>query len=207
MTLKSPQAWKPLLLLFILFTLQQFTGGYIIIFYAIQIFQKSESVGMDEFTSVVIMGVVRFKMAIITLYLAKRFGRRPLLMSSGVGMAVVIAAASGWMHFVGEGVFTVVCLLLFVLFASYGVTVIPWTLLGELLPLSIRGKGSGFMVALAYIHMFVTVKLFIFVLDLVGIEFIFLTFSIFSICLVIFVYFKLPETLGKSFQEIESCFK
>ncbi|KAK6619692.1 hypothetical protein RUM43_012449 [Polyplax serrata] len=206
-TLSSPEAWKPILILFVLFTLQQFSGAYVVIFYAIQIFEKTGSVEYDKTTSLVILGFVRFVMAIISMFLSRKVGRIPLLTTSGLGMAVVILVAAGYIHFVGQGMIPVACLLLFVLFASYGLTVIPWTLIGELLPLSIRGKGSGILVAVAYLYMFLTVKLFIMILDDIGIAGVFIGFSVFSVVFVIFVYFAVPETLGRTFEEIESHFK
>lgn len=206
-TWRSPQAWKPIIILFILFTLQQFSGVYIVVFYTIQILENAFSVEIDPFMNLVLIGLIRFLMALLSVFLSKRFGRKPLLATSGLGMALVILVAAGHIHFAGQGMIPGICILLYVFFGSFGVSVIPWTLIGELLPLSVRGKGSGFLIAIAYIHMFVTVKLFIVVLDNIGIVSVFLIFSVCSFLLVIFVYFKIPETLGKTLQEIENYFK
>jgi hypothetical protein len=85
--------------------------------------------------------------------------------------------------------------------------VIPWTLIGELLPIKVRGIGSGFMVGVAYLLMFGVVKSFPFALNLTGTEEIFFFFSFMSLAGVVFVYKFLPETLGKPLQEIEDYFK
>lgn len=200
---RKPKIWKPLFILFFLFFLQQFSGGYIIIFYAVQIFEKVASVGIDKFTSFVILGVIRFLMAVISVYLSKNIGRRPLLISSGIGMTVSILSSALYLYFYETGIPAVVCILFFVFFSSYGVLVIPWSLIGEILPLHIRGKGSGLMIAFAYVLMFVTIKSFMFVLDEIGIVSVFVGFAIFSLLSVIYVYFTVPETLGKTFEEIE----
>lgn len=200
---RKPKIWKPLLILFFLFFFQQLSGGYIIIFYAVQIFEKVASVDLDKFTSFVILGVIRFLMAVISVYLSRNIGRRPLLISSGIGMTVSILSSALYLYFFETGITAVVCVLLFVFFSSYGVLVIPWSLIGELLPLHARGKGSGLMIALAYVLMFVTVKIFMLVLDEIGIVSIFVVFGIVSFLTVIYVYFAVPETLGKTFEEIE----
>jgi hypothetical protein len=85
--------------------------------------------------------------------------------------------------------------------------VIPWTLIGELLPIRVRGVGSGIMVGVAYILMFGVVKSFPFALSVTGTEGIFFFFSFMSLAGVVFVYMFLPETLGKPLQEIEDYFK
>ena len=200
---RKPKIWKPLLILFFLFFLQQFSGGYIIIFYAVQIFEKIAFVGIDKFTSFVILGIIRFIMAVISVYLSRNIGRRPLLISSGIGMTVSILSSALYIYFFETGITAVVCVLFFVFFSSYGVLVIPWSLIGEILPLHIRGKGSGLMIAFAYVLMFVTIKSFMYVLDEIGIVYVFVIFAIFSLLTVIYVYFSVPETLGKTFEEIE----
>lgn len=164
------------------------------------------SVDLDKFTSLVILGFIRFIMAVFSVFLSRSIGRRALLISSGIGMSVSIFFAAFYVYTFESGIPAIVCVLLFVLFSSYGVMVIPWSLIGELLPLHIRGKGSGLMIAVAYVLMFVTIKLFFLVLDVIGIFYIFVIFGVFSFLAVIFVYFIVPETLGKTFEEIENSF-
>lgn len=61
------------------------------------------------------------------------------------------------------------------------------------------------MISFAYLLMFATVKMFIYVLDAIGMSYILLFLSITSMVSVIYVYFFIPETLGKTFEEIEQC--
>jgi SP family facilitated glucose transporter-like MFS transporter 8 len=168
-------------------------------------------------------------MSIIAAVASRRFGRRPLSMLSGLGMFITTLIVGIYLHidpveYAGgfmnsenrtEIVATteqehwtcVACVLLYVCFSSLGVLVIPWTLIGELLPIQIRGIGGGFMVGIAYVLMFGVVKSFPFVLDVTGAEGIFIFFSCMSLAGVAFVYIFLPETLGKTLQEIEAYFK
>lgn len=168
-------------------------------------------------------------MSIIAAVASHRFGRRPLSMLSGLGMCITTLIVGIYLHIEpveytggflnsenrtetvvtteGEHWTCVVCVLLYVCFCSLGVLVIPWTLIGELLPIKIRGIGGGFMVGIAYILMFGVVKSFPFVLDVTGAGGIFFFFSVMSLAGVAFVYIFLPETLGKTLQEIESYFK
>lgn len=69
-----------------------------------------------------------------------------------------------------------------------------------------KGKLGGLIVSIAYLLMFGVVKVFPFILDAIGTQCTFLLFAVNSLIGVIFTYFYLPETLGKSFKEIEMSF-
>lgn len=168
-------------------------------------------------------------MSIVTAVASRRFGRRSLNILSGLGMCITTLIVGIYLRvdpveytgaFINSENFTgavtntgtehwicVVSVLLYVCFCSVGVLVIPWTLIGELLPIQIRGVGGGFMVGIAYILMFGVVKSFPFALDVTGAEGMFFFFSVMSLAGVAFVYVFLPETLGKTLQEIEDYFK
>lgn len=227
-----PSTLKPVTILFFIFLFQQLSGGYVVIFYAIQIFQivgGNFEEDFDEYDTLVFMGLIRFAMSIIAVIASRRVGRRPLSILSGLGMCITTLFVATYLHidpveYTGgfrnaenstdtvtstesEHWTCVVCILLYVCFSSLGVLVIPWTLIGELLPIKVRGVGSGFMVGMAYMLMFGVVKSFPFALDLIGTEGIFFFFSFMSLAGVAFVYKFLPETLGKPLQEIEDYFK
>ncbi|KAI5711965.1 hypothetical protein M8J75_004643 [Diaphorina citri] len=85
--LTTRECYKPLILLVILFTLQQFTGVYPVIFYAMQLF-KEVGTEIDESHALVFLGIIRFGMSVVTTVLARGFGRKQLLIVSAAGLGV-----------------------------------------------------------------------------------------------------------------------
>lgn len=100
-----------------------------------------------------------------------------------------------------------VCILLYVCFSALGVLMIPWTLIGELLPIRVRAKLGGVIVAFAYVLMFITVKTFPVIIQSIGARGVFYLFSATCFVGAVFVFAALPETLGKRFEEIEKSFR
>lgn len=204
--------YKPVVILLFLFVLQQFSGAYAIIFYAVDLFQKVGGrlkSGANEYAALVVLGTIRFVMSVISAVISKKIGRRTLLMSSGAGMVFSSLTAGTYMSITGvsgDDNVPLVCLLSYVCFSSLGYLVIPWTLIGELLPVKIRGKLGGTLISLAYVLMFVVVKLFPYLLDLATIQNIFFVISVINFIGILYVYFFLPETLGKTFLQIENYF-
>lgn len=103
--------------------------------------------------------------------------------------------------------FILVCILGYVCFSALGVLMIPWTLIGELLPIRVRAKLGGVIVAFAYVLMFITVKTFPMIIEIIEARGIFYLFSGTSFIGAVFVFIVLPETLGKRFEEIEKSFR
>lgn len=102
---------------------------------------------------------------------------------------------------------TVGLILIFMCFGAIGHLVIPWTLISELLPNKARAIGSGFLICFAYILMFLTVQTFLPLLDSLGVANILYFYALISFLTAPFTYFCIPETLGKTFQEISKSFK
>lgn len=203
-TCLKPIVYKPVLLLVCIFLFQQLSGAYAVIFYAIDIFRELK-VQYEEFI-LIMFGAIRFIMAFVSLLLSRVFGRRPLLFLSGIGMSLSCLTTSLLLVFNGNSILTSIFVLSYVCFGALGVLGIPWTLIGELIPVKVKGLISGFMITTAYIFMFFIVKVFPILMSQIDIQYIFVIFSINSFIVVLIIYFWLPETLGVKFSDIESYF-
>lgn len=230
--LKLPQVFKPLTILFFLFLLQQFSGGYVLIFYTLNIFRNLgaeflESV--DERLALVLVGLIRLVMAIIAAGIAQKCNRKVLLYISTIGMGIFALIAATQMNHIDDSAslflrrdttstaapvessatsnyLLLSCILGYMLFASLGILIIPWTLISELYSIKYKATFGGTSIAIAYVLMSIVLKIFPYALETFSISVIFGIFGIISFLCAVFVYLYLPETHQKTFAEIEQFF-
>lgn len=99
------------------------------------------------------------------------------------------------------------CLLAYIVTSTFGFLTIPFTMLPELFPQRVRGLTAGLTVCFAYFMSFIAIKSYPSMLLYMGNDIIFLLYGTVSLLGTLFVYFLLPETKGKTLQEIENLFK
>lgn len=197
--------YKPVLLLTSIFLFQQLSGAYVVIFYAINIFREIK-VQYEDFI-LILFGAIRFFMAIISLLLSRILGRRPLLFISSLGMCLSCLTTCILLNSNENSILTSAFVLIYVCFGALGVLGIPWTLIGEIFPVKVKGIISGLMITIAYVFMFFIVKIFPILMSEIDIKYMFVIFSVNSFIVLLIIYFWLPETLGVTFSEIEAHFQ
>lgn len=216
----SPAAYKPMAILVFLLLLQQMTGAYPTISYALPILKSIVYEGdfISETKSLMVLGAIRFAASLLTCLLSFYIGRKPLLMFSCVGMTLSSALVMFTFNPTSQPLLTnydtnlpriplsLFGVMLYVFTSSLGVLVFPWTLTCELLSTSVRAVGGSLLVSYSYLLMFVVLKAFPYVLAAFSLTSIFMIFGIISLLMATYVYLVVPETRGKSFQEIEDYF-
>src|ERR671916_862541 len=191
---------------------QQITGINTVIYYAPTILQN---VGFSEGGAIaataVGVGLVNVGFTILAVRIIDRAGRRPLLIVGLIGMTVSLALL-GVVFATGgaggaAGVLATVCLGLYI--ASFAISLGPvfWLMISEIYPLNIGGKamsvaslanwGSNWLVALSFPVLLATL----------GGAGSFWLFAALGIVAWFFVYFRVPETKGKTLEEIEADFR
>ncbi|KAE8750606.1 hypothetical protein FOCC_FOCC002586 [Frankliniella occidentalis] len=186
--LRTRSARRPLWLLCVLMLLQQFSGSYVLLFYAVTFFQDVQS-SVDDYTAAALVGLLRLVMAVVTLPLLSRFGRRQLLIWSaaimcasmltsgffsrrwpGAAAAAGSAAGGGGVddleglnledlgHIGGARWVPPLCVLVYVCSSCIGVLSVPWILAAELFPQEVRGTGQAVILSLAHVFMFAALQ-------------------------------------------------
>jgi len=98
-TLRMPNVWKPFLILLTFFTLQQLSGIYVILFYAVNVL-RDIGIDMNEYAASVGMAFIRLFASILGAGLANNLGRRVLAFVSGFGMAIAAMGIAFFFRFV-----------------------------------------------------------------------------------------------------------
>ena len=195
---------KQLLIGIMLVIFQQLSGAVTIYFYLTKILEKNDVANPDVYSTINMLVQIFF--TAVAVVLMDKLGRRPLLIFSFAGLMVAMAGFSSRFLFdvtgTGGAILSFGSAVVFTIALSLGVGPIPLMILPELFPTCVRGKASSIAVGIQWLMVFAITFSFDLLIDLVGEAATFGTYS--SCCLLglIFVWIFIPETKGKSLEEI-----
>jgi MFS transporter, SP family, xylose:H+ symportor len=187
---------------------QQFVGINVVLYYAPEIFRNMGSKTDVSLLQTIIVGVVNLSFTVVAIYSVDRFGRKPLQIIGGLGMAVSMFGL-GFSFFFGKiGIMALLFMLVYT--ASFAVSWGPvtWVLLSEIFPNKIRGAMS-IAVAAQWIANLVISWTFPIMNDstwLTGIfhhGFAYWLYGIMGILAALFVWKLVPETKGKTLEAMD----
>ncbi|KAL0829532.1 hypothetical protein ABMA28_003048 [Loxostege sticticalis] len=198
---KRRSVLKPFILLIVFFIFQEMSGIYVILYYAVDFF-KSVGTNVNEFTASIIVGGVRVFMGAVGACLINSFRRKTLAATSGLLLGVAMLGAAVCDSLDGPPLVKLACVLLHVSFSMVGFLQLPWIMSGELYPQEIRGVMSGATSCCAYVLIFFNIKTYPQMENLLTSNG---TLYLFGGCALLgaaYCYFFLPETKGKTLNEI-----
>ncbi|XP_052899373.1 facilitated trehalose transporter Tret1-like [Anopheles moucheti] len=208
--LKKPEVYKPLAIMCTFFFFQQFTGIFVIIVYAAS-FSIEAGVAIDPFLSAVFVGLTRVVTTLLMSFISDKFGRRPPALFSGFGMAsCMFGLAVCAIHPVkGTSLSWIptVLLVAFIFTATLGFLTLPFSMNAEVYPTKIRGFASGLTIFFGYTMSFIILKIYPSMVETIGNSNVFIFFGCLSMLGIVFVYFFLPETKGRTLEDIENHFR
>ena len=187
---------------------QQITGINTVIYYAPTLLQGAGLGNNAALLANVVNGAVNVGMTIVAIWLLDKVGRRPLLLSGTAGMAVgmVIVGCS----FIGgstlHGGLAIVAIAgLFIYTGSFAIGLGPvfWLLIAEIYPLRIRGAAMSVASMANWAANFVVTVSFLTLLSAISGVGVFFLFGFLTLVALAYFWRKVPETKGRSLQEIE----
>lgn len=189
---------------------QQFSGVNGVIFFAQKIF---EAAGVkNAVLCTVILGVVQTGATVASSLLVDKAGRKILLIISSIGMAVGLVALGYYFRLAdvtGADVRSIswlplVSLVGFIIVFSLGFGPLPWMMSGEILASEIKSVGSGCAVAVNWGCVSIVTFFFQWLCDSITRAYTFWMFAAICVVACVFVLVVVPETKGKSMQEIQN---
>ncbi|MFD4369509.1 sugar porter family MFS transporter [Rhodococcus sp. NPDC058521] len=184
--------------------LQQFVGINTVLYYAPTIMEDTGLSASNSIVYSVVIGVVNLGMTIVSLRLIDRIGRRPLLLTSLIGMGISVALL-GVSFIVDLGAVTLlVCMLVFVSSFAIGIGPVLWVILGEIFPPNAQAEGAGAGSAVSWLSNFVMSTAFLPLTGVIGSGAVFLIFALVCLLALAFVYRLVPETKDRDFDHIDA---
>ncbi|NQV34682.1 MAG: sugar porter family MFS transporter [Phycisphaeraceae bacterium] len=157
--------------------------------------------------AMVIVGVVNFMTTIIAVCVIDKVGRRVLMLTAplGMGLCMLMIAVGYGFQCVSPG-FILAAILLFVFFFALGVGPGAWLVTSEIYPTKVRGRAMSICTFSLWVSSFVANLIFPKLLESSQVT----TFGLFAgacFLMILFVYATVPETKGKTLEQIETLWK
>ncbi|MBA2715207.1 MAG: sugar porter family MFS transporter [Rubrobacteraceae bacterium] len=187
--------------------LQQFVGINTIIYYAPTIIKNTGLGDSASILATVGIGVVNVLFTLVAIWLIDKLGRKKLLLYglSGMtlgtivlGLGFVLPSLSGMVSWITLG-----GMLLYIASFAASFGPIVWVMLPEIFPLQVRGSGTGVSSLSNWVANFIVALLFPVLIAALGQTPVFWGLGVICVLSMAFVYIKVPETAGRSLEEIE----
>ena len=228
---RSSVILQPLLISIGLMVIQQFCGVNAVLFNAASIFSVAGF--KDAKLASISVGLIQFFGTALACLLMDRAGRRILLWTMALGMCITLAGlgfyfeiyippktdgttASDTVSLLGSihnsveaskiSWLSILCLVLFNLAFALAWGPIPWLVMSEIFPLKARGPASSLATLSNWLLAFVVTKTYSNLQSELTIQGTFWFYSGCSLLGFVFVFFVMPETKGKTLEEIEAMF-
>ncbi|KAM7270675.1 hypothetical protein ACFE04_029889 [Oxalis oulophora] len=191
---------------------QQITGIDATVYYSPTIFKEAGINGNSKLLAVTVsVGVTKTIFILVAIFLIDKVGRKPLLYISTIGMTICLFGLGLSLSLLGDSQITVALAILFVCgnvaFFSVGMGPVCWVVTSEIFPLRLRAQASALgAVGNRLCSGFVAMS-FLSVARAISVGRTFFIFTGFSLLSVLFVHKLVPETKGKSLEQIELLFK
>lgn len=205
----SNRAIRKLLVIGVLLSIiQQVTGINTIIYYSATIFEMAHAAS-DSYAilSSVYVGIVNVVFTVVSMLLIDHLGRRKLLLTSLVGMIVglILLAITFMLPELAHELGTLALVSVFIFIASFAIGLGPifWLLTAELYPLDVRGKCMSIVVFTNWFFNLIVGVSFLSIIQAISVAGCFWLFAGLSILSIIYIYKDVPETKGKTLEQIQ----
>jgi len=194
----------------VLAVLQQVTGINVFLYFGAEIFKKMGSGTNAALLKEVIVGAVNMTFTVIAIWTVDRLGRKPLMLIGSAGMGICLAAMgfAGYLQHT-TGMWLLIFILGYIACFALSVGPVTWVILSEIFPTRIRGRAMGVATVFLWLANYIVTQTFTvmdensWLIEKFHRGFPFWIYGVFCVCLLVFVWRCVPETKGKTLEEIE----
>lgn len=181
---------------------QQFVGINVALYYAPRIFESMGAAKDASMLQTVVMGLINVIFTVVAILTVDRWGRKPLLMVGSIGMAVGMFAIAALSYLQIIGISTLVFIMIYTASFMMSWGPICWVLISEIFPNKIRGSAVAVAVAAQWAANYFISSTYPFMMEYSG-AVTYGFYGIMSILSFVFVWKMVPETKGKTLEEME----
>ncbi|MGE0019110.1 MAG: D-xylose transporter XylE [Draconibacterium sp.] len=181
---------------------QQFVGINVALYYAPRIFESMGAAKDASMMQTVIMGLVNVIFTVVAIFTVDKWGRKPLLIVGSAGMAIGMFAISAlaFNEIIGMGTLVFIIIYTASFMMSWGP--ITWVLISEIFPNKVRGKAVAVAVAAQWAANYFISSTYPAMMEFSG-GFTYGFYGLMSVLSLLFVWKMVPETKGKTLEEME----
>ena len=191
--------------------IQQVSGINTIIYYAPTILNNIGFGDIASLVGTIGVGIVNVLLTVVAILLVDRVGRRPLLLVGTGGMTVMLGILGLGFFLPGlsgvVGYVTLASMILYVAFYAISLGPVFWLLISEIYPLRIRGTAEGVATFFNWGANFLVALTFLSLIERLGEGPSFWLLGGFCLLAFVFIYSRVPETMGRSLEDIEADFR
>ncbi len=183
--------------------LQQWCGINVIFNYAQEVFQAAGYEVGDLMFSIVITGMVNLAFTFLAIFMVDKIGRRPLMLFGAAGLAGIYAVLGTCYYLQSTGIHMLILVVSAIACYAMSLAPITWVVISEIFPNRIRGAAMSVAVLSLWMGCTALTFTFPFLNRTLGPHGVFWLYGAICVLGFVVVYRKLPETKGKTLEEIE----
>jgi len=199
----EPKLRRIVILGVFLAVLQQWCGINVIFNYAQEVFAAAGYGVSGIMFNIVITGIVNLLFTFVAIYMVDRFGRRILMLIGAGGLAGIYAILGAGYYFQSTGIHMLVLVITAIACYAMSLAPITWVVISEIFPNRIRGAAMSVAVSSLWVGCTVLTLTFPYLKGGLGAHGAFWLYGVICVIGFVVILMKLPETKGKSLEDIE----
>ena len=203
-TLKGSKLKKALITGIFLAIFSQFTGINAIMYYAPEIF-KSTGTGTDSaFIQTILVGVINVAFTLVAIKYVDSWGRKKLLLSGISGMTVCLFIVGLAFYTQQQGYLVLIAILGYIAFFAMSLGPLTFVVIAEIFPTRSRATAMSIATFFLWLAVFLVSRTFPILIGSIGSAYTFWLYTLISVLAFLFIRKSIPETKGKTLEEIEA---